>query len=250
MVKKKRREGENSLAHSFVLDTLRAFGRQGIDIEAVIRNKLDGKYLPLPACADAAGNAAGDSAASASATAARSMSSNVHDKTSSSIDFHSSVHSSATAFKLRTLATRLRVLPQREIMGRKEKQARRRRRFRRGLTEIYTYAKAQRVLGEAWKQYALEALPAELTEARRQKLIGLSLNLTGCHARISRAKCENYVGLEGIVACFTARMLQIITPNNAIRWVPRDGTVLCVKVADRLWEVARPPTVTSIAKKK
>jgi RNase P/RNase MRP subunit p29 len=102
------------------------------------------------------------------------------------------------------------------------------------------------VLGASFAAYARAALPDDLTEQRQRKLVGLSLNLTGCSVRVSRSACANYVGLEGIVVCLTARMLQIVTPNDATRWLPRDGTVLRIEVAGRSWEVSRPP-VKSIA---
>ena len=233
---------EADAARKFVLDTLQAFDRQGIDVEAVIKKKLDGKYLPLP-------THVGSISASSSSTSlcqlpvqnslspSRSRLSNLHksSKRKGGIDFHSSLQNEKR--KIKTLETR-QIKP-----AKKASEIQRKDRRRKRMSYKISYANAQSLLGKAWAQYASEALPESLTEARLRKLVGVSMSIIGCSVRVVRSKAKNNNGLEGIVTRLTSRMFQIVTPTNATRMVPREGTVLQIKVLNRSWEIMRAPIV-------
>ena len=102
--------GPADRARAFVLDTLRAFNRQGVDADRVVTRKLQGKYLPLPAEAavDTSGSGSGGHVSTYVLAHRQKGSASRACGDSGGSDFHSKVHSSAV--KIRTLATRQRCL--------------------------------------------------------------------------------------------------------------------------------------------
>ena len=157
MVKAPKASAASDRARSFVLAALRAFDRPGIDLDQVVKSKLDGKFLPLPAQTGAS---------APEKITSNAPKSRAGPSTSRGVDFHSQVHSRTV--KLNTLATRYRP----PLTKTRARDCRRKPLPRKSPSHL-SYSVAEHVLG-TFSHYV--KVPPQGTHGSGVEDIGLSLN--------------------------------------------------------------------------
>ncbi|KAG0064374.1 RNase P/RNase MRP complex subunit [Linnemannia elongata] len=88
-------------------------------------------------------------------------------------------------------------------------------------------------LHELWKGYVEELFGTSNPLAFTQKL--LKADFHGAIITVARSKCPTFIGVSGIVAQETENVFKIITPNNALRVVPKVNTVFTIHIRNSLF---------------
>ncbi|KAG0273861.1 RNase P/RNase MRP complex subunit, partial [Linnemannia gamsii] len=57
----------------------------------------------------------------------------------------------------------------------------------------------------------------------------------GAIVTVARSKCPTFIGVSGIVAQETENVFKIITPNNALRVVPKVNSVFTIHIRNSLF---------------
>ncbi|KAF9974233.1 RNase P/RNase MRP complex subunit [Actinomortierella ambigua] len=90
-------------------------------------------------------------------------------------------------------------------------------------------------LHELWKSYMDEIYGGSTPMAFVQKL--LKADLHGACITVTRSKCPSYVGQTGIMVQETEQTFQIITEKNALRTIPKQNSVFCIRFRDHLFNI-------------
>lgn len=88
-------------------------------------------------------------------------------------------------------------------------------------------------LHELWKGYVEELFGTSNPLAFTQKL--LKADFHGAIITVARSKCPTFIGVSGIVAQETENVFKIITPNNALRVVPKVNSVFTIHIKNSLF---------------
>lgn len=86
-------------------------------------------------------------------------------------------------------------------------------------------------LHQLWLGYIREILGNELFTGGQGAAAKLaSADIHGARVRVSRSSCPSRVGIEGIVVRDSRYAVQIITRKNAVKLVPKEGTMFRVEI--------------------
>ncbi|KAF9150615.1 RNase P/RNase MRP complex subunit [Linnemannia schmuckeri] len=88
-------------------------------------------------------------------------------------------------------------------------------------------------LHQLWKGYVEELFGNANPLAFTQKL--LKADFHGAIITVARSKCPTFIGVSGIVAQETENVFKIITPNNALRVVPKVNSVFTIHIKNSLF---------------
>ncbi|KAG0299932.1 RNase P/RNase MRP complex subunit [Linnemannia gamsii] len=88
-------------------------------------------------------------------------------------------------------------------------------------------------LHQLWKGYVEELFGSSNPLAFTQKL--LKADFHGALITVARSKCPTFIGVSGIVAQETENVFKIITPNNALRVVPKVNSVFTIQIRNSLF---------------
>ncbi|KAF9160563.1 RNase P/RNase MRP complex subunit [Actinomortierella ambigua] len=90
-------------------------------------------------------------------------------------------------------------------------------------------------LHELWKSYMNEIFGGSTPIAFVQKL--LKADLHGACITVTRSKCPSYVGQTGIMVQETEQTFQIITEKNALRTIPKQNSIFCIRFGENLFTI-------------
>jgi len=94
-------------------------------------------------------------------------------------------------------------------------------------------------LHQLWSGYIREILGNELFTGGQGAAAKLaSADIHGARVRVSRSSCPSRVGIEGIVVRDSRYAVQIVTRENTVKLVPKEGTMFRVEVPAQSTAVA------------